>query len=517
VQAAALRLQKLQAYRTWSGARWLWPLAALSLVVATGLLWLPMLDLPLHIDAGYYATVAYWWARGDTLYREIGITRPQGIFVVYRLIESVGLGSVRGIHVAAACCAAACTLALLAVAGRVWGRGIGLGAAALFALVMATPYLEGPTANAELFMLLPLLGSLYLLLRADDGPLAGGRGLALVAGAGGLAALALLIKPSGFAGLVLGALWLARRWRREAVPWRAWLIAEGALGLGFLAGLAPALLHGLLTVQGSYLDIVFLHRLNQDSALANGLTYQFGFLLAHGLAILVRLPILLIAPVGAWLALRGEVAGGERGRDLLWLWLLTAFAGMALGGNWWFHYFQQDLPPLAVATVLGLRALARRPRGPAQVALQGVALAGILSLAMTMLWLLIPPADPAKLIADYKPTFSSAEAVAAHLRERTAPDERIYVAYHQPDIYYLAQRRPAAHSLDWRELKWTPGAFDEQVERLANPATAPRYVVAAQPFDNYGFDDDGALRAVIERDYRLETTIGGIPLYRRND
>ena len=57
------------------------------------LLRLPYLDVPISADEGGYATAAYWWARGDTLYQNITITRPQGIFVVFRLIEALGLGS----------------------------------------------------------------------------------------------------------------------------------------------------------------------------------------------------------------------------------------------------------------------------------------------------------------------------------------------------------------------------------------------------------------------------------------
>jgi hypothetical protein len=52
------------------------------------------------------------------------------------------------------------------------------------------------------------------------------------------------------------------------------------------------------------------------------------------------------------------------------------------------------------------------------------------------------------------------------------------------------------------------------VARLADPATAPCYIAAAQAFDHFGFDQDGRLRAVVARDYALETTVAGVPLYR---
>ena len=106
-------------------------------------------------------------------------------------------------------------------------------------------------------------------------------------------------------------------------------------------------------------------------------------------------------------------------------------------------------------------------------------------------------------------------AIAAYLAAHTTPADTIYVAYDHADIYYLAQRRPAARWLHFRELRWTPGAFDEQVARIADPATAPRYIVGAQAFDRWGFDPDGTLRAIVARDYTLETTIGDLPLYRR--
>src|SRR5205085_636047 len=80
-----------------------------------------------------------------------------------------------------------------------------------------------------------------------------------------LAAVALLIKPSGVAALALAALWLLLRRRGEGAGWAAWLRAEATLGLGFAAGLVPALVHGLLTAPGVYLDAVLLYRLRADS------------------------------------------------------------------------------------------------------------------------------------------------------------------------------------------------------------------------------------------------------------
>jgi hypothetical protein len=491
----------------------LWPVAVLALAAGTVLLRLPYLDVPLSADEGGYATAAYWWAQGDTLYQNITITRPQGIFAIFRLLDALGLGAVRSIHVAAAVWVALAALLLLATAARVWGRGIGLAAAALFAAAMATPYLEGYSANAELWMLPPLLGSLYLLIRADECDFADRRGWALLAGCGTLGAAAILLKPSAIAVLPLAALWLLRRWRVERASRRALVGAEVALALGAGAGLAPALVHGLLTAPGRYLSAVVFYRLGQDSLISDTLAHQLDYLATNSLYILAHLPLLLLAPFGFALAAH---QGDQHGRDLLWLWTLTALGGTALGGNWFLHYYQQLLPPLAVAVALGARWLWRSSRIAIRVPGQALLALGVLALTAAIVPSLLQGVDP-KALPEWEPGISAAAPIAAYLQAHTTPVETVYVAYDHADIYYLSQRRPAARWLHFRELGATPGALDEQINRLANPATAPRYIVEAQAFDRWGFDSAGRLREIVARDYRLETTIDGINLYRRVD
>jgi 4-amino-4-deoxy-L-arabinose transferase-like glycosyltransferase len=498
--------------------RRVWPASVLALGLGSFLLWLPYLDAPLDVDVGTYATVAYWWARGDTLYEGLTTDRPQGIFVVFRLIEALGLGSLRGIHLFAALYAAACTLALLMVARRVWGRAIGFGAAAIFALVMATPYLQGPTANAELFMLLPLLLSLDLLLRADDRPLGGRSGNGFLFASGFLGAIALLLKPPAIAVVALGALWLARRWRAEGATWRALARAELSLLAGLLAGLVPAIAHGLSSAPDRYLYAIFLYRFSALSAASTPLGTQLGSLIQVVIYIATRYPLLLLAPVG-FAALRRE----PRQRGLLALWLLTSLGGAAIGGNWFPHYFQQLLPPIAVAVALALRALFGALPASASLLRRAYPLLRVYAVLCAFYLLalvgiiLAPTGDARRLVIDQTRTPGAISTIADYLRANTASDERIYVAYGQGDIYYLAQRRPAARWLHTNEIRRIPGAFDEQLILLTDPATAPRYILAAQPFDYRGLDPHGALRAVVASQYTLETTIDGIPIYRRRD
>ena len=492
---------------------WLWPLGVVGLMLGSVLLWLPALNMPLDIDAACYAVAAHWWARGDALYEHFTITRPQGIFVIYRLIAAIGLDSVAGIRFAGALYCALCGLVLLLVARRVWGSAVGFGAAALFALIMALPSLEGPTTNAELYMLLPLLASLYLLLLADEAPLGSRRNLALLAGCGLCGAVALLLKPAGVAALALAAVWLLRRHHRERTAWSAWFRAECTLGASFLLGLLPALVHGLLTAPDIYLYAVLLYRIETRSAVSHPLTTQLGrFLFVTG-QVLVRLPILLVAASGL-IAVRREAA--KRGRDLLYLWALVSFGGAWLGGNWWIHYYQQLVPPLAVAVVLGLRYLFREAKPGRAIAVQRfIAVLSVGVLAATLVVGLTVRRDSGDVLLGYSSPPRSFETVAAYLRQHADPEDTLYVAYDQVQLYYLSSLRPVGRWPDTPDMQHVPGAFAEQVALIADPATAPTYIVGAQPFDVLGLDPDGALRAIVARDYALEATVAGMPIFRR--
>lgn len=486
-----------------------------ALVALTALLWRPLLDAPIHMDTAGYAVAAYWWARGDILYDQISITRPQGIFVIFRLLYALGLGDERGIHLAAAACSLLCALLLWLIAARVWDRTVGFAAAVVFTCLMAVPVLEGPTANADLFMLAPSLLGVLALLAAEGQLHRRGRAAGLLALGGLCAALALLVKPSGATTLLLMLGWIVR-WRWSArLAWRA-LVGLGAAAVGgFLLGLGPAMVHGLVTIPDRYLQDVVFYRVAQDSAVTNGLAYQASRFAGIGAFIVTRLPIVLLGFLGVAAARKGTA----RQRDLLWLWLATALLGAALGGNWFLHYFQQVLPPLAIAIAAGGLAILRPARSRRDILAHSVGIVGVVPLLALLVCLQWPASPAGRQAVEFstpdRAPIADPRAVSDYIQAHSAPDARIFVAYQSPDIYYLSERRPAARWLFSRELALNPGAFDEQVARLANPATAPTYIVAAHPLDQIGVADTGPLLAVVARDYRREVVVAGVPIYRR--
>lgn len=510
-QIAASRLGTIGSRRSLVGiaARWRWGFVVFALALGSVVLWLPYLDLPLQTDVAVYATLAQRWAHGDTLYLDVTTARPQGIFVVYRLLIAARLDSPRAIHAVGALVCAACTLLLLAISTRIFGRAVGLGAAALFALVMASPAVEGFTANAELYALLPTLAAIWLLWCTfeDSGP------MPLLA-VGLLAALATLLKPTAIAVMPLALFWVAYCARARGAGWTTWIKSMSAIGFGFFGGVFPALLHGSMTVPDLYFGTVLFGRVAHDSVFGLSPGAQIFSLIVLNLSVAFFAPPLLLAPQALWELRRGP----SRQRAFLWAWAGTALGGVLLGGSFFPHYWQQGLPPCAIALALMARAAFDQWQ-PRALRLRQIVIGA--TLVMLLLAAMRPIINPptAETVMPYYAQDLPASAVpeiARYLADHTSPDETVFVAYQQPDIYYLADRAPATRWLGTAELSRMPGAFDELLARLATRATAPRYIVGAQDFARWGFDRDGRLRDLVVHDYYLETTIQGVPIYLRN-
>ncbi|MPZ98821.1 MAG: hypothetical protein GEU80_05675 [Dehalococcoidia bacterium] len=81
----------------------------------------------------------------------------------------------------------------------------------------------------------------------------------------------------------------------------------------------------------------------------------------------------------------------------------------------------------------------------------------------------------AKVGDDEWPRENGAPAVAAYLASVTEPGEPIYDFGRQSQIYFLADRPPAAVTFYLRPFVLVDGALEETIAELR--ATAPRYIV----------------------------------------
>jgi hypothetical protein len=482
-------------------------------VVAFVLVRVPLVSVPLERDEGEYAYIAQRLLAGEIPYRDAFDQKPPATFFVYAAALSLFGASVEGIHLFLHAWTAATALALF---GCVRRRGGGLAAAfavLLFSILSANPKLTGNAANTELFMLLPMVASIYCLLVAMDSKASPWWWLA----SGALAAAACWFKQVAVTNALFVAAVAAWHFGRPpardlAALARAWAsLVAGAV----LASLPVLLGFAAVGAWRPFIDAVFWH--NVRYAQSVGLLQGFEML---GYRLSEQAPSLAVCWALALLALLvpRRIGGSTRGFWLGW-WIASAI-GVSVGFHFRPHYFFQALPALVVLAGLYLAAMTERLLTRDR-ALAGAGLAASIAIAA------LPPIvanreillanDPdaiSRSIYSMNPFPESVE-IGRYIRETSEPDDRIYIVGSEPQILFYAERASATRYIFFYPLTGSyPDVLERQQEVVADiSATRPLYVVWANlrssllrsdETEPYVFD---ASRELVGREYRLELLV----------
>jgi 4-amino-4-deoxy-L-arabinose transferase-like glycosyltransferase len=511
---------------------WLAVTLALSLALR-----IPFMRVAMIADEGGYAYATRGWLNGTGhLYDDLWISRPQGIFLLYGLIfETLGTGTV-AIRIAAWIACALTTILVWAIARRWTSPATALYAAALFGITSSLPSVEGFTANAEIFMGVPAALAAWLTLRAWERHWPIGHLVAIGIATG----IATQLKP---AGLVMAFVAIGFMRFVDPTPWP--LLFRRSLWI--LAGLAiiglPSFVHGWFLGWSDFIYATVTYRLTSQSTVTNTLGGHLSslgtlFMACYGLIVTAGIVLLLehrerIYRVWFWLAFEPHPLGRHRRlprtpprsrsmrtapineRDplgfFLVCWSVGAFFGIAIGGDWWPHYLIQILPPFAIwlaKTSVELWHHLRRSDGIIMVLVLG----GLILMPFRVV--VTTGGEPDAITRDLfgHVGYPAQDNVAAYLRDHTAPGTRIFVAFDQAAIYYLADRPPAYRHLYAQELQAIPEAYSEILSVIASP-DRPVYIVTTRQADL--FPDHGTLFwQLVAQYYTLETEIEGIPIYR---
>ena len=463
-----------------------------ALCVGVFALRVPFLGVPMITDEGGYAYWAGIWTREHQMYRDFAFSRPQGIIVAYQIILATLGGSVEALRIAAALvtCATACLLWLFA--RRFFSERAAWISAALFALFSTAPRIEGFTANAELFTLAPLVLNAHLVWTR--------RWFA----AGLATALAFQLKPSGVEGCVLIALWIVLGWR----SWRDALLATARSLAGFALGLVPCLVHGwwvgwahfwhgMVTMRGQYFspEVVSLAGQLQriEAAFVDTVSSWAVPAVLFALA-LVRLPSVQ--------------------RRFCLAWLLAAIAGMQIGFWWDWHFLMQIVPPLCFAAGSGVLALLN---AHAQMRAR---IAWAAALALALLWFVARDGwlwalDPYRISWEvyHRPGYVVAEQLSAYVAKTTAPDDLLYIAFGQAEIYHLSGRRPAVPTqLYYWHARYLDSEWAKAVQAIEQ--RVPALVIWVQPPPPNRMSAERFAQLVL-RGYQPDRKFSSVMVFRR--
>lgn len=459
-------------------------IALLSIVLR-----LPFLSVPLTVDEGGYGLWAWMWTSEFQIYRDFIFARPQGIILIYELIQWVSDGSTEAIRLFAAAYNALTVVVIFALARRIFGERAGWLGAIVFAIFSAAPRVEGFTANAELFTFLPLALNAWMVWERRW------------FWAGVATSIAFQIKPSGIEGCVLiaiCALFGSTTWRKAITS------SASALG-GFLLAAIPMVVHAasigwehfvynLVTLRGlSYHpEVVSLaaQRENFSSAVAWTFTSWI-------------VPALLCA-----VAFRGFDA--ER-RRFFGAWLLGATIAMAIGFYWSWHFFLQLLPPFSVAAGAGWQALRRdRLRLVWSTAL---GLSALLFLLREGSFFVGKSAKEICWDLYHRPSYLTVHETADYVARTTSADSLVYVAFGEPELYYLARRRPAVMTQLFNgHARWIDSSWEDAITAVQR--RVPEVIVWAQPPPQHRMSSR-EFAGILAAGYQPEVMFGVIRVFRR--
>ena len=472
-----------------------WPLVAIILASAAVAfaVRVPFFFWPLTFDEAGYAYGARWWFDGLTLYSDdLWFDRPQGIFLAYQAGMAFLGGSTEAIRIIGAIWSAGTTALVVAIAARMFNLRVAAIAGPLFAVISVAPLIDGYASNAEVFMIAGMTASALMLWRRSW------------FAAGLFVGLAVLLKPSGGVGLLLGAAWLSH----EHASRRDWALFFGGISLP----MALAVAHGVVTVGwDDYLYATLFFRLStggEDDPI---------FQLIEGWSRVtpVIFPLILAALIGSR-ALRAHPAQYR----FLSIWVATSFLGIAMGGNWWEHYFLQAIPPLIVmvaAVIDAAVSAAHRSSwfsswsAPTGVGIAAIGVPVLAYLALILPWAVMDPDEGSALLYDMN-GYQGNEEIAAYLADRTEPTDEVFIGISHASLVYLTGRHHSSPYLYKQQTSEIPGAIDDIADDLE--AGVPAYVlILPSQLDRY--DPEGLIRASLTEAYEYERSFRTAEVWRR--
>ncbi|HEX8087649.1 MAG TPA: glycosyltransferase family 39 protein, partial [Blastocatellia bacterium] len=328
----------------------------------------------LYQDDGLWFTAAEELLRGKVLYREIYFDKPPVLALVYAGLFNAFGAHILTIRLFTIVYSLAISGVLYLFGAWLYGRRTGLIASAMFT-VFSTTYTAGHVQglNTDFMMTLPYAAGAYLLTRSradlfHKPPAANHSAWSAVAG-GTLVGVAFQVNPKAIFDLIFFAVILL-------IARRGVLKSMACALTGFAAGAIPFLIYVAATgALSSYWHYVWewgslyanyyppvwvaMSALRQTSdyfALNNTL-----------LAALIFVAITTIRQAGAGARRGTEPAPGADSASramfladaTMLLWLAASYAGVAVGGRFFGHYFCQIIPALCLIGARGVIGMTR--------------------------------------------------------------------------------------------------------------------------------------------------------------
>jgi hypothetical protein len=505
--------------------------------LATALLMLPTLNLPLHPDQALFSLVGRTVAGGGFPYRDAWDFKLPGLYLLYALAIHGPFDVAHNVRLFSLVWTVASAGLIAELGRRWWNWRAGLIAALIYALVCSTDIPFWLSAQPDSLAVLPLMLSLLLYDVARSRPAyLVASGLALGA-AFQLRATTLLLAPvfplveiaesatsSRIRLWIVHMLWLAGGFLIVQIAILAYLAIGGAVG-DFIATMQYAA--GYTRTGGAW-----------NPSTGPTLPAYWGAL-RQAFWNWSQSRIFLVLP-GLAAGVAGTAMGNKRVLQLL-LFVALCYAGVAIQLKFFWYHYGYMVPFLSLLGGWGWDQVwtAMRRRGHSLLGLAtAAAVAAVLLLGSTAFWdsgiaawksYIAYRRNPGawRQTAPELSGLRDEQLVADYIHERSSPEDRMYVWGFDPVLYLLADRPLGSRFAlsyplmsRWSTSRWQPVFIDElRRER-------PLYIVLHpdEPESWITGEDIEAIdyvnrfpefKELLANDYEQETSLAGRILYRR--
>lgn len=450
-------------------------------------------------DEGVYQVLGQAVSRGNLLYQNIWDNKPPFLYLLYALFD----GDLFSVRLVSLIFLLFTIVVFFLLAKKIFSPKSALISTFIFTLLFSLPLLEGNIANAENFMLLPIISAFYLGFCFLKNKKMGGWWLV----AGFLLGLAFLFKIVAifdFAALTTFLLithldFKNRQKNVKIIPSLVFLV----LGFGFPFA-ATALFFLSQRAFGDFYLATFSQNVSYV-AWGNQLLTPFGWLI---------LKLFLLLGFGGFLFLKQKAM--EKSQLLIFAWFSFSLFNALFAQRPYTHYLLVLLPSFCLLVVALWAKVKFRP-----LSLFLVFLA--LYLALTQFWLyrqtfayygnffsfLSGKKSPDKYYSFWGKNIARDYQVAEFLRGKTKPVDPVFIWGNNPQIYALAKRPVAGRFTVAYHILSYPWAMEETVAALEK--TRPRYLVILKPQT----DPLKNLEIIFRRDYHLFFEAQGFTVYER--
>lgn len=405
-------------------------------------------------DPGTYLTVGDAILHGGTPYVDAADNKGPVTYLLFAAIRLASGTSAVRVRLILLLFTAIAAVAVARYVSRHSGRAAGVASGLVLATLGSTILWDGANPNTEQFAVAPMAGAWCAASRP------GSRSAWL---SGGLVAIAVLMNP-GFV-VIVPVIALQLWWARRPTGARARLLA--AVGGGVMVAIP---IFAWLALSGAMHDF-------EIQVLAGGGNSVLSHATINRLSVheLLDFPARMLWFIG----FVGALLAGLRFHDLrrpaiaAIAWIILMWARVKANGYEFPHHYYPVIPGIAVGIGLGLASV-RRMAG-----LAPTAVAALLLVLPAWQYVIHPQvnelqvAPAARTLREYGVDFSRAYPVASFVGAHTSAHASIFVAAHEPEVYWLANRRPATRfTTDYPVLRHPPYAGERQAELERNPPDA---------------------------------------------